>query len=447
MGERSSIARTRQSAAVQSQQPPQEAVFDTHAEVSLDFELVRQAARQKYSRPFLILDTAIVRNKIRRFRAAMPRVRPHYAVKANPDRRVLKVLAQEGAGFEIASTAELDLLVALGVPAGEIFYSNPMKSREAIAYAAAKGVEWFVVDSLDELKRVYEVKPEAKQYLRIATPNIGADWPLSGKFGCGVGDAREIVAAAAKTGVDLAGVTFHVGSQCRNPENWRVALEKAKVLFDAMTKAGLKPRLLNIGGGFPVRHVKPIPSIEVIGAVVNEGLKAFPEDVQVIAEPGRYLVSDAGYFVCRVLGTATRAGKRWMHWDAGLFGGVIESSEGLKYRVRTDRAGPTSPGPWAGRLATRSISSCATSRCLRTSRKATSSTSRTPAPTPRLTRASSTASRCPRCAFSRARASFSSRTERSRSACRRPRYAARAATRAIASGPSRGTRCRPRSRA
>jgi ornithine decarboxylase len=313
MGDRSSsITRARQSAAVLKQQP-QEALFDTHAEVSLDFELVRQAARQRYTRPFLILDTAIVRNKIRRFRAAMPRVRPHYAVKANPDRRVLKVLVQEGAGFEIASTAELDMLLPLGVPPGEVFFSNPMKSRDTIAYAAAKGVEWFVVDSVEELRRVHEIKPDARQYLRFATPNIGAD---------------------------LAGVTFHVGSQCRNPENWRVALEKSRVLFDAMAKAGLKPRLLNIGGGFPVRHVKPIPSIEVIGEVVNEGLKAFPEDVQVVAEPGRYLVSDAGYFVCRVLGTATRAGKRWMHWDAGLFGGVIESSEGLRYRVRTDRSGP-----------------------------------------------------------------------------------------------------------
>jgi ornithine decarboxylase len=339
MGERSSIARTRQAAELK-QQPQQEALFDTHPEVSLDFEIVRQAARQKYTRPFLILDAAIVRNKIRRFRAAMPRVRPHYAVKANPDRRVLKVLAQEGAGFEIASTAELDLLLGLGVPAAEIFFSNPMKSRDSIAYAAAKGVEWFVVDSVDELKRIHEITPNGKQYLRIATPNIGSDWPLSGKFGCGVGDAREMVALAAKLGVDLAGVTFHVGSQCRNPENWRVALEKAKSLFDAMAKAGLKPRLLNIGGGFPVRHVKPIPSIEVIGAVVNEGLKGFAEEVQVVAEPGRYLVSDAGYFVCRVLGTATRAGKRWMHWDAGLFGGVIESSEGLKYRIRTERSGP-----------------------------------------------------------------------------------------------------------
>ena len=337
MGERSSIAR-RQSTLPRQQ--PQENLFDTHPEVSLDFEIVRQAARQKYTRPFLILDTALVRGKVRRFRSAMPRVRPHYAVKANPDRRVLKALAQEGCGFEIASTAELDLLVSLGVPAAEVFYSNPVKSRESIAYAAAKGVEWFVVDSVDELRRVFETKADAKIYLRIATPNIGSDWPLSGKFGAGAADAREIVGAAAKLGADLGGVTFHVGSQCRNPENWRVALEKARALFDIMAKAGLRPRLLNIGGGFPVRHVKPIPSIEVIGAVVNEGLKAFPEDVQVIAEPGRYLVSDAGYFVCRVLGTATRGGKRWMHWDAGLFGGVIESSEGLKYRIRTDRAGP-----------------------------------------------------------------------------------------------------------
>ena len=343
MGARAtSILRNKQ--AVQ----PQESLFDTHPEVSLDFETVRQAARQKYTRPFLILDTRIVREKTRRFCAVMPRVRPHYAVKANPDRRVLKVLAQEGAGFEIASIAELDKLLALGVPAEEVFYSNPVKSRDSIAYAAAKGVQWYVTDSLDELRRLHEVKPDAKQYVRIAAPNIGSDWPLSGKFGAGVSDTREIVAEAARLGIDLAGVTFHVGSQCRNPENWRVGIEKARAVFDAMIKTGLKPRMLDIGGGFPVRHVKPIPSIEVIAEVVNEALRAFPEEVQVIGEPGRYLVSDAGYLVCRVLCTATRTGKRWMHWDAGLFGGVIETAEGLKYKIRTDRSGPDVPWNVAG---------------------------------------------------------------------------------------------------
>src|SRR6185436_3796956 len=163
MGDRPSSIRSRSTAVARQ---PQEQLFDTHPEIELDFEIARQAASQKYTRPFLIVDTAIVRDKARRFRAAMPRVRPHYAVKANPDRRVLKVLAQEGCGFEIASTAELDLLVALGVPAAEVFFSNPVKSREAVAYAAGKGVEWFVVDSLDEMRRVFEVKRDAKQYLR-----------------------------------------------------------------------------------------------------------------------------------------------------------------------------------------------------------------------------------------------------------------------------------------
>jgi ornithine decarboxylase len=327
---------------------PQEQLFDTHPETSLDFELVRAAARQNYTRPFLILDTALVRRKARRFRAAMPRVKPHYAVKANPDRRVIKALAQEGCAFEVASLADLELLLGLGIPPADVLYSNPVKSRDTIASAAAKGVEWFVVDSVDELRRTHETRADARMLLRISTPNIGSDWPLSGKFGAGAMETRDIIATAAKLGADLAGATFHVGSQCRNPENWRVGIEKARMAFDAMSKAGLRPRLLDIGGGFPVRHARPIPSIEVIGEVVNDALGAFPEQVRVIAEPGRYMSSDAGYLVCRVVGTATRGGKRWMHWDAGLFGGIFETTAGLKYKLRSDRSGPDTPWHVAG---------------------------------------------------------------------------------------------------
>jgi len=326
----------------------QELLFDTHPESSLGLDLVREAARSRYERPFVILDTAIVREKARRFRTAMPRVQPHYAIKANPDLRVIQALREERVGCEIASIAELDLLLAHGVPAAEVFYSNPMKSRASIAHAAASGVDWFALDSVDELRRIHEVKADAKTYLRISTSNVGSDWPLSGKFGAGAIETRDIVATAAKLGADLAGVTFHVGSQCRNPENWRIGIDKARGVFDAMLKAGLRPRLLDIGGGFPVRHLKPIPAIEVIGEIVNEAIKAFPDDVRIVAEPGRYLVSDAGYFVCRVVGTATRGGKRWMHWDAGLFGGIIETTEGLKYKIRSDRSGPDVPWHVAG---------------------------------------------------------------------------------------------------
>lgn len=323
-------------------------VFNTHPEVSLDFEHVRTALSKSYSRPFLLVDSNIVRDKAHRFKAAMPRVQLHYAVKANPDPRVLKTLIEESVGFEIASIAELDLLTSLGVPPKEIYYSNPIKSRVYLEYAASKGVEWYVLDSIEELRKIVSVKPDAKMYLRIDTPNIGSDWPLAGKFGTHISEIKEIIVEAAKHRLDLAGVTFHVGSQCRNPQNWQVGIERAKKVFINMRRAGLNPRLLNIGGGYPVRHVKPIPSIEVIGEIVNAAIADLPEDIRIMAEPGRYLVSDSAYFVCRVVGTATRNGKRWMYWDAGMFGGVIEVTEGLRYEIHTDRKGHCIPWSIAG---------------------------------------------------------------------------------------------------
>jgi len=323
-------------------------VFDTHPEVSLDFEHVRAALSKSYSKPFLLLDSNIIRDKTHRFKAAMPRVHPHYAVKANPDPRVLKTLIQENVNFEIASVSELDLLISLGVPAEEIYYSNPMKSRAYLEYASSKGVEWYALDSIEELRKIVSIKPDAKMYLRIDTPNIGSDWPLAGKFGTHISDINEIITEAVRLKADLAGVTFHVGSQCRNPLNWQVGIERAKKVFISMRRVGLSPRLLNIGGGYPVRYVKPIPSIEVIGEIVNAAIADLPEDIRIMAEPGRYLVSDSAYFVCRVVGTATRSGKRWMYWDAGMFGGVIEITEGLRYGILTDRKGQSIPWTIAG---------------------------------------------------------------------------------------------------
>ncbi len=253
MPERPAALKNSQPTPAAEAEPSQ--LFDTHPEVRLDFKHVRKAIKQGYTRPFLLVDTNIVRTKVRRFKAAMPRVNPHYAVKANPDPRVLKVLIEEGAGFEIASIAELDILLELGVPAAEVYYSNPMKSRAYIEYAAGKGVEWYVLDSVEELRKIHSIKPDAKLYVRIEAPNVGSDWPLAGKFGMKPGEVDAIVAEAVALKADLAGVTFHVGSQCRNPENWRVGIQSAKRVFKKMRLAGLNPRLLNLGGGYPVRLV------------------------------------------------------------------------------------------------------------------------------------------------------------------------------------------------
>src|SRR5574340_88176 len=316
-------------------------VYDTHPEISLDFSRVREAVKEGHHTPFLLLDPELVRIKARRFKAAMPRVQPHYALKANPHPMVIRTLIQEGVGFEIASIAELDMLRKFSVPAKDIYYSNPIKSSEYLEYAARMGVEWYVMDCVDELRKIVRIKPDAKLYLRIDTQNLGSDWPLSGKFGASLPESKEVIAEAVRLKADLAGVTFHVGSQCRNVDNWHIGIDNAKMVFELMREEGLEPRLLNIGGGYPVRHVKPIPSIEKIGESVNAAIADLPDSIRIMAEPGRFLVSDSAYYVCRVVGTATRAGVRWIYLDAGVFGGLIEAHEGLRYEVYTDAESET----------------------------------------------------------------------------------------------------------
>ena len=322
--------------AALNQQIELESLFDSHVEVSLDVARVNELLRGGYDQSVLILDLDIVRQKYHRFQSAMPGITPHYAVKANPDMRVLQALKSEGCQFEIASIKELDLLLSIGVDASTIQYSNPVKPSSFIQYAAAKGVRWFVLDSEEELVKIHALVPDAKLYLRFDTSNIGSDWPLSGKFGVKPRDIDSILDVAVEIGADLCGLTFHVGSQCRNIENWNQAIETSKRIFQSMQAKGLKPELLNVGGGYPVRLTKPIPSIEYIGSAIKDALDGIGAEVRVTAEPGRYMVSDAAYFVCQVIGTATKGDERWMYLDAGIFGGLMECTQGIQYQIEVN---------------------------------------------------------------------------------------------------------------
>lgn len=322
---------------------------DYFAEIPLDFGVVREAVKRNHHRtPFLLLDPDLIRGKLQRFRAVMPKVYLYYAVKANSHPAVLELMAAEHIGFEIASIGELDALLGLGVPAHEVHYNNPIKPRDYLEYAARAGVRWYVVDGADELRKIISVKRDAKLCLRIETQNLGSDWPLTGKFGAALTEASDIIDEARRLRADLAGVAFHVGSQCRNLENWRIGIENAKLAFAMMRKRGLEARLLNIGGGYPVRHLKPIPSIERIGATVTGAVADLSPDVRVMAEPGRFLVSDCAWLVSRVIGTAMRRGTRWVYLDTGVYHGLMESIEGLEYAVRTERSGAEIPCTVAG---------------------------------------------------------------------------------------------------
>ena len=322
---------------------------DKYAEVPLDFAVVRKAAKRKHHRtPFLLLDPDVIREKLQRFRAAMPKVYLYYAVKANSHPAVLGLMKQERVGFEVASMAELDALLGLGVPAREIHYNNPIKPRDYLEHAAQAGVRWYIVDGVDELRKIISVQRDAKLCLRIETQNVGSDWPLTGKFGAALTETSDIIDGALELQADLAGVAFHVGSQCRNLENWRIGIENAKLVFAMMRKRGLEPRLLNIGGGYPVRHLKPIPSIERIGATVSAAVADLNPHIRVMAEPGRFLVSDCAWLVSRVIGTAMRHGTRWVYLDTGIYHGLMESIEGLEYEMRTEREGVEIPCTVAG---------------------------------------------------------------------------------------------------
>jgi ornithine decarboxylase len=308
----------------------------------------RRLANEGHRTPLLALDSTVLETKIRELTAAMPRVRLHYAVKANADPAVLRTCVAQGIGFEVASAGELDAVLAAGSAAGDILFSNPVKPRAQIQHAARNGVRWYALDSVEELRKIHEVDARACCYLRIETPNEGSDWPLTGKFGADALQSREIIDAAVRLGADLAGIQFHVGSQCRNAENWRYGIENAHRVARTMRAAGLELRLLNLGGGFPVQHLRPIPPLADIGAIVNRGIADLPQEVRVIAEPGRYLVSEAACLVCRVTGTATRHGARWVYLDAGIYHGFMEAIAGLTPRLATDRSGASSACVVAG---------------------------------------------------------------------------------------------------
>ena len=257
--------------------PDANSILDTFNGNGSDSPSIGEILGQHKNTPSLIIDLDHVRKKARRLISSMPRIQPHYAVKANPHPAVLKVLMEEGLHFEIASIAELDSLLALNVPANEIFYSNPIKPIQYVEYAARKGVEWFVLDSVDELRKIVSVCPDAKLYLRVETQNIGADWPLTGKFGATLPEIHQIIEESKRLNVNLEGVTFHVGSQCRNLDNWRIGVENAKLVFSMLRGNGFEPKLLDIGGGFPVQYTKPIPSIDEISTSINSAIKDLPK--------------------------------------------------------------------------------------------------------------------------------------------------------------------------
>ena len=181
---------------------------------------------------------------------------------------------------------------------------------------------------------------------RLVTSGDGSDWPLSRKYGCSTGEAVAILRDAARLGLRVDGVSFHVGSQQRDPEAWAGPIGAAAAVFEALRADGLDPWLLDIGGGFPARLDDGCPPPEAYGAAIERHLAAAFGDRRptTIAEPGRGIAADAGVLVTTVVGVVHRAGTRWVFLDAGVFTGLVETlDEAIRYPLATDVPGPTGP--------------------------------------------------------------------------------------------------------
>ena len=305
---------------------------------------------KNYNQPVVVLSRERLRKNAQRFQKALPRVQPHYAVKANPDEEILKVLMKEGVNFEIASQVELEILKKLNVEPSAILFSHPIKAPHAVKEASSYGVEWFAADTPEEVIKIAQINRSAKIFLRIAVSNKGSMWPLCKKFGAEGNGVNEIIQTAVKNDIRIEGVSFHVGSQCSNSKNWLDGINRAKKIFTMLEYVGMKPSLLNIGGGFPIQLLETDPNIDELAFDINKALDSIPNSINVVAEPGRYIIGSAGCLITKVIGIATRKDARWIYLDSGFYGGLMEMAESFPTTVisqRTDElsdwvlAGPT----------------------------------------------------------------------------------------------------------
>ncbi|WP_114377066.1 type III PLP-dependent enzyme [Elioraea thermophila] len=297
------------------------------------------------STPCLVFDVDRVEENYRALAAALPLARIYYAVKANPARPILERLVSLGSAFDAASWEEIEAILAAGAAPEAISFGNTVKKEAAIARAYDAGVRLFAFDSEEELEKLARSAPGSRVYCRLLVENDGADWPLSRKFGCSVEMARELMVRAGELGLDAYGLSFHVGSQQRDAVAYEAAIAKVGMLFTDLTERGVNVRMVNLGGGFPVRYTEDVPGIDHFAhAIMRAMTKAFGNAIpDMIVEPGRFIVGDAGVVSSEVVLVSRKAKDdpvRWVYLDIGRFGGLAETEgESIRYPLRTNRDG------------------------------------------------------------------------------------------------------------
>lgn len=311
-----------------------------------------QAIARKHGTPVVVIDHEIIRRNYAGFKKYLPKVQAYYAVKANPAPEIVRTLYRAGASFDAASLPEF-MLVHENIKDlppkqqqdfiwDKIIFANTTKTKETLQ-ALDQYKPLVTYDNLNELHKIKQHAPHAGVVLRLRVPNTGSMVELSSKFGCDPGDAVDLILQAFRIGLEVEGLSFHVGSQCTNFENFVQALNMAAAVMKEAELRGHEIKILDIGGGFPVpydRHVKPF---SMLAKMINaEIVRLFPEDLQILAEPGRFFVATAAVLVARIIGKAVRDGKMSYFIDDSVyhtFSGII--FDHCQYHIKAFKKGKT----------------------------------------------------------------------------------------------------------
>ena len=311
-----------------------------------------QSLARQGGTPVVIIDHDLLRRNYASFKKHLPKVQAYYAVKANPAPEIIRTFYEAGASFDVASLPEFMMVYEniKHLPARErqdfiwdkIVYANPIKPKETLeALNQYKPLVTF--DNLEELRKIKRFAPSAGLALRLRVPNTGSMVELSSKFGCDPGEAVDLVDEAFRVGLVVEGLSFHVGSQCTNFQNFVQALNMAAAVMREAKTRGHEIKILDIGGGFPARYNRHVPPFSLLAKRINaEIARLFPPDIEILAEPGRYLVATAAVSVARVIGKAVRDGRTCYYIDDSVyntFSGFI--FDHCQYHVKAFKKGET----------------------------------------------------------------------------------------------------------
>jgi ornithine decarboxylase len=314
--------------------------------------LLRSLAKE-HGTPLFVIDHAQLRRNLAEFNRWLPTVQPYYAVKANSDPEIIRTLFHAGASFDVASLPEFRVVYEYIKELPEkkrqdyiwdkIIYSHPIKANETLR-ALDQYKPLVTYDNFEEIKKVKKHAPNVGMMLRLRVPNTGAMVELSSKFGADPGEAVDLIEASEKAGITVEGLSFHVGSQTTNFQNYVQALELAAGIFkEARLRGFTKMNLLDIGGGFPAPYDANVQPLKALAKILNHEIKRlFPRDVAILAEPGRYMVATACTLVSEVIGKGFRDGKRCYYIDDGIYhtySGVL--FDHCTYPVKAFKKGPT----------------------------------------------------------------------------------------------------------